>query len=149
VLTQDHWDSAYAIANMSLAGPPEHNPGVLLNTDDLRIETIVDFADFDVLRVEFLRQGAQLDQVLLQQFAGYAMVAIVSGHIDVASQAGSISLAFGADADEDHAHSCVAGLVPASAVSPRVRCTSSRATALLARPKPHTAGTIAISQSPA
>lgn len=51
VLTQSHWDTAEAVNSMLLTPPPEASPDVLLDEAGVRIERIVNFADFEVLRI--------------------------------------------------------------------------------------------------
>lgn len=141
VLTQPHWDSAYAIANMSLDGPAAPKLTLHSHTDGARIETIVDFDDFDVLRITLSNQGAGIEPSLFKHFNSYCMLAVIEGSIQLASGAGNIELS----ASQSATHASRAALIPASAENPRAECLGTNATVLLARPKPHTAGTIPVS----
>jgi redox-sensitive bicupin YhaK (pirin superfamily) len=57
VLTQTHWDTEEAIATMVLRPPPEAAAPLLMDEPGVRVEQIVDFADFSVLRLS-LKAGA-------------------------------------------------------------------------------------------
>ncbi len=52
VLTQDYWDTREAIKHMVLRPPPGSAPERLIDADGCRVERIVDFDDFQVLRIE-------------------------------------------------------------------------------------------------
>ena len=56
VLTQPHWDSEYAIANLSLEPPPAAATDTQLDTGPLTVERIAVFDDFEVHRAR-LAQG--------------------------------------------------------------------------------------------
>ncbi len=51
VLTQNHWDSAEAIARMHIDAPPDSAPEVLADGADRRVERVVRFDSFNVWRV--------------------------------------------------------------------------------------------------
>jgi hypothetical protein len=75
VLTQPHWDTAYAVPRMTLDAPPEPcfeavAPGV---------ERIVAFADFRVWRVS-IAPGAEFD---LPGHTDYALCMVVEGLVEI------------------------------------------------------------------
>jgi len=51
VLTQDHWDSAAAVAVMALQVPPEPGPVCLEQDDGIRVERVAECPDFELRRV--------------------------------------------------------------------------------------------------
>ncbi|MEH6636451.1 MAG: hypothetical protein V7700_13075 [Halioglobus sp.] len=77
VLTQKHWDTAEAVAQMSLLAPVQQGFDCLLERDGVRVERIVDFPDFEVRRIH-LEAGARLNMASL---AEYAMVMVLEGEI--------------------------------------------------------------------
>ena len=130
VRTQDHWDSKYAVANMSLDGPTAPTIEILKKTQDQLTERIVDFEDFDVVRAK-LTSNHSIDADLAN---GYLMVAMLDGDLSIDCAAGTLELA--ADTGQ------CAALVPASAREARFVSSSNGATLLIARPKAHTADKI-------
>lgn len=137
VLTQDHWDSSYAIANMSLAGPQPPKLKTLQDGDGACVERIVDFDDFSVLRVTLEPQTSwRIDHP-----NSYAMLAIISGTATLHTQAGELQL---------HAttHDSSAAFLPASASNAQINTNKNSACLLLAIPKSTTAGTIPPSKTP-
>ena len=134
VLTQDHWDSRDAIANMSLEGPAKPHLEVLEKTPTQLIERIVDFDDFEVLRAT-LKPNHTLAADLSN---GYIMLAILKGDVQVECAAGSVALTELSDDRTNHQ----AALVPASAKDAQLKTTSTGATLLIARPKAHAADKI-------
>jgi hypothetical protein len=82
VLTQDHWDTQEAVAQMLLE-PPEVPPfEVLPSGEGVRVERIVDFADFDVLRL-VLDPGAAWLPALNGR---YGLLIVVSGTLVLGGQ---------------------------------------------------------------
>ncbi len=79
VLTQDHWDTAGAVRAMELQAPPPPAFQVLRQGDGLRVERVVDFADFEVIRVR-VSGGARWPVGALQD---YALLMVVEGVVDV------------------------------------------------------------------
>ena len=132
VLTQDHWDSRYAIDNMSLDGPTVPHIETLFADTQKLIERIVDFADFEVLRVTL--KSATAHEV--DTDTGYLMVAALRGAVRLESAAGSAVIAADTDAR--------AGLLPACARNARLIADAAPAMFLLARPKAHAPDTIPV-----
>ena len=84
VVTQDHWDSAAAIARMQLAPPAEVDfqniaPGV---------ERIVTFDEFAVWRVQ-LAAGSQ---TTIPAEVPYAVCMVITGEVDVVAGGSTVSL---------------------------------------------------------
>ncbi|WP_157976384.1 hypothetical protein [Parahaliea mediterranea] len=75
VLTQDHWDTREAAQVMHLAPPPDEAFEILRDSEQLRIERIVDFEDFEVQRVT-LTAGASM---AIEAVDNYALAMVVSG----------------------------------------------------------------------
>ena len=130
VLTQDHWDSEYAINNMSLAGPSEPDLETLVDELDLLIERIVDFDDFKVHRITLNNRSYTCEVT-----DAYLIVAVIKGELEVKSQAGAVTLTAGGTHQ--------AALVPASAANPQLVTESEETVVLLAQPTAQAAGTIA------
>ena len=130
VLTQDHWDSKYAVANMSLDRPASPAIEVLKKTQHELIERIVDFEDFEVVRIT-LASTHSIDADLTN---GYVMLAMLEGELSIECSAASVNLA--ANAEQR------AALVPASAKQARFTASANGATLIIARPKAHTADKI-------
>ncbi len=135
VATQDHWDSRYAIANMSLAGPQAPTLETISDTEDVRVERIVDFDEFVVLRVILAANTLWPIHHQDDHQDSYAMLAIISGAASLTTKAGTVSLA----ADQSPA-----AFLPASATNAHIKTDQHPATLLLALPKPATAGTIPV-----
>jgi len=88
VLTQDNWDSDYAIAKMSLDIPAAPELASLQEDSTHSVERIVDFAEFEVLRV---RLGPGVDYSLTKPDGNppaYRLVAAISGELCVSHAAG-------------------------------------------------------------
>jgi mannose-6-phosphate isomerase class I len=83
VLTQDHWDTEEAVAQMQLEAVEEEAFDCLVNEDDLRVERIVDFSDFEVRRV-CLAGGGSLD---VEPLPLYGLIMVVEGELEVAGSA--------------------------------------------------------------
>lgn len=82
VLTQSHWDTERAVTLMDL-GAGDFEPLELLAADDsLRLERIVGFSDFEVLRLT-LQAGARWTQ---QASEHYSLVMVVEGSPTVSGQ---------------------------------------------------------------
>ena len=77
VLTQDHWDSEAAIAEMRLDIPPPEEPRVLVQEPDCTIERVVEFDAFSVRRVR-LAPGARLT---LSKTPPHTLCIAVSGEV--------------------------------------------------------------------
>jgi len=130
VLTQDHWDSKYAVANMSLDGPTPPDIKILHSTQGELKERIVDFEDFEVTRLT-LKPGQSTEADLTN---GYLMLAMLDGELRIECSAATLMLAAAAEQR--------AALVPASANQARFVAGENGATLLIASPKAHTADKI-------
>ena len=80
VLTQQRWDTGSAIGWLSLKAPPEEAPVTQLDEAGVKVEKIVDFPDFEVLRVR-LEAGAHR---ALGPIVDYAILMVVEGELDLA-----------------------------------------------------------------
>jgi hypothetical protein len=80
VVTQDHWDTPEAVAQMQLEAPEPNRSEVLCQEEGLLVERIVDFSDFEVQRVR-LADGRTLDN---PQIEHYALAIVVQGSLAVA-----------------------------------------------------------------
>jgi len=128
VLTQNHWDSSYAISTMSLDGPPPARITTLRNDEGILIERIVDFDEFSVQRISLAAEQS----FELEANPDYAMLALIDGDAIVHTEAGSLSLT----------QQTATAFVPASAANARVSAGSEPTTLLVALPKPGAAATI-------
>jgi hypothetical protein len=79
VLTQDHWDTEEAVALMALEPEPDQPFSNCYQRDGVVIETIVDFADFEVQRWR-LEPDCSHD---LSVAGSYALVMVVEGEVIV------------------------------------------------------------------
>jgi hypothetical protein len=79
VLTQDHWDSASAIASMSLEGPGSPTLTLVVDDGGCTAERIARFSDFAVWRVR-LAPGAA---IRLPEQLTYALCMSVQGQITI------------------------------------------------------------------
>ena len=147
VLTQDHWDSSYAIANMSLDGPGEPVIDILSNRDGVCVERIVDFDEFSALRVAI----APNTSWALDQAENYAMLAMIEGGVSLQTAAGDLPLqAQSRDSTTPtsrgapKAEQATTAFLPAGAKDARLTTTARPAVVLLALPKAVTAGTIPV-----
>lgn len=80
VLTQGHWDTAEAVAQMVLEPSTPTPFEVLCHEEGQMVERIVDFSDFEVRRVS-LACGRSLENLSIEQ---YALVMVVEGQLAVA-----------------------------------------------------------------
>ena len=141
VLTQDHWDSSYAITNMTLDAPASPALATLHKSAHQHVERIVDFDEFSVQRVTLNSRASseQNAEFVVDANGSYQMIAILSGELHVQTEAGSVELA------ANSAQS--AALVPACAVNTTITPLSQKTQLLLARPKPDVPAKIAVTQS--
>ena len=77
VITQNHWDTADAVAQMQIAEPPVDPLEILSNEEGVLIERIVDFSDFEVQRIR-LESGRSLENIDIDQ---YALAIVVEGNL--------------------------------------------------------------------
>ncbi|HEY8386780.1 MAG TPA: hypothetical protein VIK82_11230 [Porticoccaceae bacterium] len=82
VLTQSHWDTARAVGLMSLGAGALEPLELLLDDDSLRLERIVRFSDFEVLRLT-LRADARWT---LPEADHYRLLMVVAGSPEVGDQ---------------------------------------------------------------
>jgi hypothetical protein len=87
VLTQPHWDTAEAIAALSLEPVPEPAVESLLETPDARVERVAAFPDFDVQRVRLAAGAAHAPPA-----AAYRLCGTITGR----ASAGGLALPAGA-----------------------------------------------------
>lgn len=80
VLTQDHWDTDEALQLAQLQTPADEPFPVLRDSDGVRVEQIVAFEDFTVLRL-YLQPGAQFGCTMR---GDYALLMTVAGQVDCA-----------------------------------------------------------------
>ena len=139
VVTQDHWDSRYAIASMSLAGPQPPRLETISDTGDVCVERVVDFDEFSVLRVALATNTTWP----IDHHDSYAMLAIISGAADLQTNAGTLPL-HASGTPQPAEHPSAAAFLPASAVGANLVTDQQPATLLLALPKPAAAGTIPV-----
>lgn len=81
VLTQSHWDTQAAMANVEFTAPPQLL-GILSRDKDVLIEEIVKFADFRVLRINL---GAGQEH-LLQPQNSYGLLMPIGGDCTIVSE---------------------------------------------------------------
>jgi len=134
VLTQNHWDSKYAVDHMSLDGPTPPTIETLDKTEDQLIERIVDFDDFEVLRAKLTPHHSTTADLT----SGYLMLAMLEGELRIDSTAATQDLA--AVSEDSAGHQ--AALIPASAQQTQLTAGATGATLLIARPKAHAADKI-------
>jgi hypothetical protein len=79
VLTQDHWDTADAVAQMRLTPPQEQAFEQLVASAGVTAERIVDFPDFEVQRVR-VEQGAS---ETLDAGDSYRLLMVVGGRLSL------------------------------------------------------------------
>ncbi len=77
VLTQDHWDTEAAVAQMRLDQPQADQFEALTRERGILVERIVDFSDFEVRRVR-LACGYSLGALDIEQ---YALLMVVEGRL--------------------------------------------------------------------
>ena len=80
VLTQDHWDTKEAVAQMRLHTEDEPRFETLLQQEGLLVERIVDFTDFEVRRVCLGSSGV----LNLPPIPRYGLVIVVEGEVRIA-----------------------------------------------------------------
>lgn len=80
VLTQAHWDTPAAVARMKLTAPSRRAPVLRHHSESVTVEEVVDFPDFEVVRVT-VQPGARWQ---FQCGASYCLVITVSGILDLA-----------------------------------------------------------------
>lgn len=83
VLTQPHWDTEEALPLVQLDTPPEQPFPLLRDSDGVRVEQVVAFDDFTVLRI-YLQPGARFHCTLRGE---YALLMAVVGEVDCAGVA--------------------------------------------------------------
>lgn len=84
VLTQDHWDSAYAVAHLELNPPVEQTPEPLAPG----VDRIVRFDDFSVWRAAFPADGT----LSLPSGLPYAIAFCIAGHISLQGSGSELML---------------------------------------------------------
>jgi len=77
VLTQDHWDTATVVQQMQLLPDVGQTPELLQREPGVLVERVVDFAEFEVLRI-ILEPGANFTLSILQ---AYGLLLILHGEI--------------------------------------------------------------------
>jgi hypothetical protein len=75
VVTQDEWDTREAVPKMLLEPPPMPLPAVQPGPDNVQIESVVDFPDFEVMRVR-VQVGTSW---AFTAEGGYHLLMVVSG----------------------------------------------------------------------
>lgn len=81
VLTQPHWDTTRAAQLMSLETPEQGEFACLQHSDEVLVEQIVEFHDFDVFRVR-LQAGATFIPLSVP---GYLLIMVIEGQALVGS----------------------------------------------------------------
>lgn len=89
VLTQTHWDTEQALDLMSLDEPQDDPLPLLSENKGCRIEQVVRFDDFEVLRIS-LGEGAECDLQAYLNTVDYALIMPVAGEAELARQALSL-----------------------------------------------------------
>jgi hypothetical protein len=79
VLTQRHWDTREAVPMMLLESPPIPPPAAQPGPDNVHIESVVDFPDFDVVRVH-IQAGSSW---AFNAGPSYRLLMVVSGTLAV------------------------------------------------------------------
>jgi hypothetical protein len=79
VLTQDHWDSREAVAQMRLAAPAMAAPRPLHRGPGVNAEQLVDFPDFEVQRLTVQAGFGQR----VEAGSNYALVMVVAGVLEL------------------------------------------------------------------
>lgn len=82
VVTQSHWDTEQAVSLMDLQAPEQPDNERVFDEHGVLVERIVDFEDFDVLRVR-MRSGGQF---ALPGNEDYRLVISICGHLSIAGQ---------------------------------------------------------------
>jgi hypothetical protein len=77
VLTQDHWDTETAVADMRLDIPPLVEPRILVQEPDCTIERIVEFEEFSARRIRL----APAARLTLSKLSPYTLCIAISGEI--------------------------------------------------------------------
>jgi len=128
VLTQEHWDSSYAISTMSLDGPQPPDITLLHEDNGVRVERIVNFAEFSVQRLT-IEAG---ETYTPKAHSGYAMLALIAGAAQLHTSAGGLTLT----------QQTAAAFVPASAINLEIAANQQPTTILLATPNLTATGTM-------
>ena len=79
VLTQNHWDTANAVQQMRLTPPPVAPFELLSSRDDIVVERIVDFPDFEVRRVS-IAAGSELRHAVAGR---YELLMLIEGELEL------------------------------------------------------------------
>lgn len=79
VLTQSHWDTEAAVAKMQLDTPVQSPSERLVDENGVRVERIVDFADFEVQRY-IVQPGSAFELPSPEQ---YALVIAIEGQLPI------------------------------------------------------------------
>ena len=79
VVTQGHWDTAEAVAQMNLQTPADVPFAILRSDQQVLIERIVDFDDFEVQRVR-MSTSAKLGNIVP---GDYVLLMVVSGTVEI------------------------------------------------------------------
>jgi hypothetical protein len=77
VLTQDHWDTEAAVADMRLDIPPPMDPRVLVQEPDCTIERLVELDEFGARRIRL----APAARLTLSNLPSYTLCIAISGEI--------------------------------------------------------------------
>ena len=77
VLTQDHWDTEAAVADMRLDIPPPMDPRVLVQEPDCTIERLVELDEFSARRIRL----APAARLTLSKLPSYTLCIAISGEI--------------------------------------------------------------------
>lgn len=77
VLTQNHWDTEQAVEVMSLESPSLPELDVLEKNKDFRLEEVVKFDDFQVLRLTLMASA----EYVLSQTPYYGLLLVVDGEV--------------------------------------------------------------------
>lgn len=85
VLTQTHWDTEQALSLMSLAEPQSEPLPVLFESEMCSVEQVVQFDDFEVLRIT-LEPQSSCDLQAFFSNVGYALVMPVAGEVTLSGQ---------------------------------------------------------------
>lgn len=78
VITQGHWDTAEAVEEMLLLPPEEESGAMLPAASGLRRQRIVDFADFEVQRLD-----VRSELVALEPSDGYRLLMAIEGELEL------------------------------------------------------------------
>ena len=76
-MTQDHWDTATVVQQMQLLPDVGQTPELLQREPGVLVERVVDFAEFEVLRI-ILEPGANFTLSIVQ---AYGLLLVLHGEI--------------------------------------------------------------------